>query len=261
MATKICVGSSTDGPRSRRCGTNKERVDKRLFVWLVDLRLVTVSLPRLLPHRVECTESNTQAPIGPPAKVRLSLVFGATSTRLNLAPLSSLFLPHPGPKPCNGKHKRDLSMISETYSPFDHRQQDHQRILTSRHFDRGQRKPRLPMVSHCPSSFAYLVLNLTFSRRHWGCVTERILKNMAEKVGDAKELDGFDDISPEDQAKIEKAWEEGHVAEEDIPDTAKKPAQEAEDDEDGGAKKKRRKAAAPKKKAVRLFRREMRLCS
>ena len=65
---------------------------------------------------------------------------------------------------------------------------------------------------------------------------------MKKSLTDVSELDGYEDLKPEDQAKITKAWEEGHVADEDIPETAKKPV--GEDDE--GEKPKRKKAAAKK---------------
>ncbi len=63
---------------------------------------------------------------------------------------------------------------------------------------------------------------------------------MKKSFDEADELDGFEDLSEEDQDKIRKAWEEGHVADEDIPETARKP--DADDDEDGGKKKKKGKA-------------------
>ncbi|KAF8316801.1 zf-PARP-domain-containing protein [Clavulina sp. PMI_390] len=67
--------------------------------------------------------------------------------------------------------------------------------------------------------------------RHWGCVTDKVLSNVKEMISEAADLDGYDDIGEENQAKIDKAWEEGHVADEDIPPTARKP-----EGEDGKAK-------------------------
>ncbi|KDQ31157.1 hypothetical protein PLEOSDRAFT_1054254, partial [Pleurotus ostreatus PC15] len=72
--------------------------------------------------------------------------------------------------------------------------------------------------------------NTSFAWRHWGCVTARIIENIKKSVEEAPEIDGYEALSAEDQAKVNKAWEDGHVADEDIPDTARKP--EAEDDED-----------------------------
>ncbi|KAI0027552.1 hypothetical protein K488DRAFT_61207, partial [Vararia minispora EC-137] len=58
--------------------------------------------------------------------------------------------------------------------------------------------------------------------RHWGCVTPKILQNMKASLGEVENLDGFENMKPEDQERIRKAWEEGHVAEDDIPETADK---------------------------------------
>lgn len=62
---------------------------------------------------------------------------------------------------------------------------------------------------------------------------------------EAEDLDGFEDLETEDQEKVRKAWEDGHVADEDIPETARKPdADEDEEDDEEKPKKKR----GPKKK-------------
>jgi hypothetical protein len=69
--------------------------------------------------------------------------------------------------------------------------------------------------------------------RHWGCVTPKIVSNLKKKFPEASELDGFDEIRSEDQDKVTKAYEDGHVAEEDVPESAKK----KEGDEDAKPKK------------------------
>jgi hypothetical protein len=71
---------------------------------------------------------------------------------------------------------------------------------------------------------------------------------MKESITEGSELDGYEALKPEDQAKIVNAWQEGHVADEDIPDTARKTA----DDEDKGEEEKPKKAkrAPAKKKAA-----------
>ena len=69
---------------------------------------------------------------------------------------------------------------------------------------------------------------------------------MKKTFGEGSELDGYDELRPEDQAKVIKAWQEGHVADEDIPESARKPA----DDEDGAEKPKKAKRAPTKKKAT-----------
>jgi hypothetical protein len=80
--------------------------------------------------------------------------------------------------------------------------------------------------------------------RHWGCVSKKILENAKKVHDDASDLDGFEDLKPEDQAKIVKAWQVGEVADEDIPDSARKPAAE-----DGAEKPKKATKKATKKKA------------
>lgn len=83
--------------------------------------------------------------------------------------------------------------------------------------------------------------------RHWGCATQKVLENVKKNFEVASDLDGYEDLRAEDQAKIVKAYEDGHVADEDIPETARKPAgEEGEDDE---AEKPKKKRAPPKKKA------------
>jgi hypothetical protein len=85
----------------------------------------------------------------------------------------------------------------------------------------------------------------SFAWRHWGCVTPKIFENIKKSFSEGSEVDGYDDLTPEDQAKIVKAWQDGHVADEDIPPTARKPA-----DEDGEEKPKKAKRAPAKKKAA-----------
>lgn len=90
-----------------------------------------------------------------------------------------------------------------------------------------------------------LLTRVCSSWRHWGCVTPKIINNMKAQFESADELDGFEDLNDEDQERIRKAWEDGHVADEDIPETARKP--DAGEDEDGKpAKKKATKASAKK---------------
>jgi len=67
---------------------------------------------------------------------------------------------------------------------------------------------------------------------------------MKKSFPEADELDGFDDLQPEDQDKIRKAWDDGHVADEDVPETARKPDAVEDANEEVKPKKKR----APAKK-------------
>lgn len=87
-----------------------------------------------------------------------------------------------------------------------------------------------------------------FAWRHWGCTTTKIFSNMKSQFESAHELDGFDELKDEDKERIRKAWADGRVADEDIPETAKKPAgDEANDSEE---KPKKRAPAKSKKDAV-----------
>jgi hypothetical protein len=75
--------------------------------------------------------------------------------------------------------------------------------------------------------------------KHWGCVSSRVLANIKKFFPDPADLDGYEDLKPEDQQKIKTAYEAGHVAEEDIPETAKKPAGEGDEDEEEEKPKKK----------------------
>ncbi|KAH8827308.1 hypothetical protein DL96DRAFT_1606239 [Flagelloscypha sp. PMI_526] len=90
----------------------------------------------------------------------------------------------------------------------------------------------------------------SFAWRHWGCVTEKILSNMKDGIGEAKEFDGYEELKEVDQQKIEKAFEVGHVADEDIPDSARKPEGEEKPKKAGGRKKNRslRKKPQPRRR-------------
>jgi hypothetical protein len=107
----------------------------------------------------------------------------------------------------------------------------------------------------CAYIYAFLnrkISDLTYTAsawRHWGCVTKTQIQNMKKKLGEASEIDGFEDMSEADQGKITKAWEVGHVAEEDIPESAKKVDEEGEDDEGEAKNKKKKKKGAAKKRS------------
>lgn len=83
--------------------------------------------------------------------------------------------------------------------------------------------------------------------RHWGCITKKIIENMKKSFEDASELDGYEELKAEDQARVTKAWEDGEVADEDIPPSARKP--EGEDGAEEKPKKAAKKAPAKKKAA------------
>jgi len=79
--------------------------------------------------------------------------------------------------------------------------------------------------------------------RHWGCVTPKIISNIKNSVGDVEDLDGFDDLKDDDKDRLRHAFEEGKVADADIPATARKPT------DDEGEKSKRKRAPAKKAEA------------
>ena len=66
---------------------------------------------------------------------------------------------------------------------------------------------------------------------------------MKKRFQEGSELDGYDNLRPEDQAKIIKAWQDGR-----IPDGARKPAR-ADGLEDDEEKPKKSKRALAKKRA------------
>ncbi|MCJ1307438.1 hypothetical protein MMC25_001084 [Agyrium rufum] len=55
----------------------------------------------------------------------------------------------------------------------------------------------------------------TWKWRHWGCVTPTQIENIKEAIEDNLDyLDGYDEVNADSQAKIRKAFEDGHVADE-----------------------------------------------
>jgi hypothetical protein len=90
----------------------------------------------------------------------------------------------------------------------------------------------------------FLFVTYDSAWRHWGCTTATIINNFKKSFSKADELDGFDELQPADQDKIRKAWEDGNVADEDIPETARKAQGDDGADEEAKPKKKR----APAKK-------------
>lgn len=70
---------------------------------------------------------------------------------------------------------------------------------------------------------------------------------MKAKFASPDDLDGFEDLKEEDQERVRRAWEQGHVADEDIPPTARKQAEDANAEDDEEKPKKKR---GPAKKKV-----------
>lgn len=106
---------------------------------------------------------------------------------------------------------------------------------------------------YVPVPFLQLILTYDFplsfcsAWRHWGCTTPKIITNMQAKFSNPDDLDGFEDLKEEDQERVRRAWEEGRVADEDIPSTARKPVDDANAEDDDEKPKKKR---APAKKKV-----------
>lgn len=71
---------------------------------------------------------------------------------------------------------------------------------------------------------------------------------MQELYSEPSDLDGFDELKPEDKEKVRKAFQDGHVADEDIPETAKKEGAAGEEDEDEEGEKPKKKTASRKRK-------------
>lgn len=86
--------------------------------------------------------------------------------------------------------------------------------------------------------------------KHWGCVSTRVFNNIKAHFHKASDLDGYEDLKPEDQKKLDTAYEAGHVADEDIPESARKPVGDEGADDDEDEKPKKKKAAPKKKKAA-----------
>lgn len=72
---------------------------------------------------------------------------------------------------------------------------------------------------------------------------------MKAKFSGPDDLDGFEDLREEDQERVRSAWVDGRVADEDIPPTARKPA-DAANGEDDEEKPKKKRAPAKKKAEV-----------
>jgi hypothetical protein len=73
---------------------------------------------------------------------------------------------------------------------------------------------------------------------------------MTSSMSEASELDGYEDLKPEDQKKVSAAFAAGKVADEDIPESAKKPggAGAGEEEDEDEEKPKKKKAPAKKEK-------------
>ena len=100
--------------------------------------------------------------------------------------------------------------------------------------------------NHQPLILRFPIFAITSVWRHWGCITTQILANFKKSFDKADELDGFEDLKDADKERVRKAWEEGKVADEDVPGSAKRGSGDEQEEEESKPKKKR---APPKKKA------------
>ncbi|WFD34160.1 hypothetical protein MCUN1_000996 [Malassezia cuniculi] len=71
--------------------------------------------------------------------------------------------------------------------------------------------------------------------RHWGCTTSRVLANIRKEVDNvAEDLDGFEDLSEEDQKRVFAAFAMGRLPDEDVTPVLRESEEEhANDGEDG----------------------------
>ncbi|KZT52628.1 zf-PARP-domain-containing protein [Calocera cornea HHB12733] len=90
-----------------------------------------------------------------------------------------------------------------------------------------------------------------FQWRHFGCTTAKLMGNILKNVGEIEELDGYEDLTPEDASKIKKAFDTLTIEPEDIPESARKPPADEDEDADGSEKPKPKAKRAPRKKPVK----------
>lgn len=46
--------------------------------------------------------------------------------------------------------------------------------------------------------------------RHYGCITAKQFENLKNDFEEADDVDGFEDLTPDDQEKFRKAFQQGH---------------------------------------------------
>ncbi|GAA5807630.1 hypothetical protein MFLAVUS_001000 [Mucor flavus] len=69
------------------------------------------------------------------------------------------------------------------------------------------------------------VLNIHGTKwRHWYCTTPKVLENMKSDFSEPSEINGWQDLRPEDQERVQRAWEEGEIPENERPEPAKEHA-------------------------------------
>ncbi|KAI7900063.1 uncharacterized protein BX663DRAFT_563509 [Cokeromyces recurvatus] len=68
--------------------------------------------------------------------------------------------------------------------------------------------------------------------RHWTCITETVVSNMKKAVSSPEEIKGFDEIREEDQERIRRTWEEGHVPDNEQPESYSEKSKDKEEKTD-----------------------------
>ena len=58
--------------------------------------------------------------------------------------------------------------------------------------------------------------NQTWHWKHWGCTTPNVIGHINEAIeGNLEFLDGYDELPENEQERVRKALDDGHVADED----------------------------------------------
>ncbi|KAI9245709.1 hypothetical protein EDC94DRAFT_628077 [Helicostylum pulchrum] len=60
--------------------------------------------------------------------------------------------------------------------------------------------------------------------RHWYCTTPKVLENMKSDFREPSGINGWQDLRPEDRERVQRAWEEGEIPENERPESAKEHA-------------------------------------
>lgn len=129
-----------------------------------------------------------------------------------------------------------LPPFSQIWLTLHSRNCDHERYSAFWHSGRNSWYSEFVRVQN--ATIWTFLIPLYSQWKHWGCVTPKVLEKIRGQFSDATELDGFDELTETDKSKIVKAYEEGHVADEDIPDSARKLEGEEQPKQKAAGKKK-----------------------
>ncbi|KAI7891908.1 uncharacterized protein EV154DRAFT_209362 [Mucor mucedo] len=56
--------------------------------------------------------------------------------------------------------------------------------------------------------------------RHWVCVTSKVIENMQKDYSSPDQIQGWEDLRPEDQERVQRAWDEGEIPQAERPTPA-----------------------------------------